>query len=280
MSIRTVQLASVATGIVLREQVVALLVLRRSAPRGSGVVTASPRHAVEVPGLWMPGRRCVESEGRRGGHPQALANLAGDRCRPCLRQGREIPTLPQPASPTAGESDRGTVAQPAAIAGNRYLTEASNYYEGDSCAAEVHRQAADLEEPHRAASSLPIVVTQSGSSITWTYPGNGCSLPGKVTGNTLALPFEGSAEACAPSTPATSGFPTPWRQFPPPWRDVCQVPWRMTAISSPDPVFRGNVMDEAITLTVVYVQHWESQRDEVDDITRTLVQTYHRTPRG
>ena len=59
MSIRTVQPASVAAGIALRKQSVVLLVLRGSDPRGSGAVTASPRHAVEVPGLWMPGRRCV-----------------------------------------------------------------------------------------------------------------------------------------------------------------------------------------------------------------------------
>ena len=95
MSIRTTRPESIAAGIIRREQLVALLVLRRSDPRKSGGVIASVRHAVEVPGLWTPGRRCAESEGRRGGRPQALGNLAGDRCRPCLRRGREIPTLPQ-----------------------------------------------------------------------------------------------------------------------------------------------------------------------------------------
>jgi len=95
VSIRTTRPESLAAGIIRREQLVALLVLRRSDPRKSGGVIASVRHAVEVPGLWTPGRRCAESEGRRGGRPQALGNLAGDRCRPCLRRGREIPTLPQ-----------------------------------------------------------------------------------------------------------------------------------------------------------------------------------------
>lgn len=185
-----------------------------------------------------------------------------------------------PASPTDGKSDPGTVAQPADIAGNWYLTAARNSYEGDSCVAEVHRQVAALEEPHRAASNLPVVVTQSGSSITWTYPGNRCSLPGTVTGNTFALTFDDIMETCTPSAPATSGFPTPWQRFPPPWHEVCQVPWRMTAVSSPDPAFRGKVTDGVMTLTAVYEQHWESQRGERDIITWTTIQTYHRTPRG
>ena len=49
--------------------------------------------AVDLPGLWTPGRRRAASAGRRGGRPQAVGNLAGDRFR--LRRGREIPTGPQ-----------------------------------------------------------------------------------------------------------------------------------------------------------------------------------------
>ena len=60
--------------------------------------TVSPRGAVEVPGAWTPGRRRAESGGQRGGRPHAVGNLAGDRCRPCLRRAREIPTLPQRSS--------------------------------------------------------------------------------------------------------------------------------------------------------------------------------------
>ena len=95
MSIRTARPGPTTAGVVLREQVVALAVLGRSVHRMTGAVTASPRHAVEVPGLWTPGRRRAESEGRRGGRPQAVGNLAGDRYQPCLRRGREISTLPQ-----------------------------------------------------------------------------------------------------------------------------------------------------------------------------------------
>ena len=54
--------------------------------------------AVEVPGLGTPGQRRAESEGRRGGRPQTVGNLAGDRRRSCLHPGREIPTLPQRSS--------------------------------------------------------------------------------------------------------------------------------------------------------------------------------------
>ena len=66
--------------------------------RGIEPCTVSPRGAVEVPGLGTPGQRRAESGGRRGGRPQSVGNLAGDRCRPCLRRGREIPTLPQRSS--------------------------------------------------------------------------------------------------------------------------------------------------------------------------------------
>ena len=51
--------------------------------------------AVEVPGLWTPGRRRAASEGRRAGRLQALGNLAGNHRLTCLHPGREIPTLPQ-----------------------------------------------------------------------------------------------------------------------------------------------------------------------------------------
>jgi len=54
--------------------------------------------AVEVPGLGTPGQRRAESEGRRGGRPQSVGNLAGDRRRSRLHRGREIPTLPQRSS--------------------------------------------------------------------------------------------------------------------------------------------------------------------------------------
>ena len=87
MSIRTPQRGPISAGIVPREQVVAPPVRRGSGHRMTGAITASPRRAVEVPGLWTPGRRRAESEGRRGGRPQALGNFAGDRCRPCLRRG-------------------------------------------------------------------------------------------------------------------------------------------------------------------------------------------------
>ena len=49
----------------------------------------------KCPACGTPGRRRAESEGRPGGRPQPVGNLAGDRRRPCLRRGREIPTLPQ-----------------------------------------------------------------------------------------------------------------------------------------------------------------------------------------
>ena len=86
MSIRTPRSEPITAG-VLREQVVALSDLCGSGHRMTGAVAASPRRAVEVPGLWTPGRRRAGSEGRRGGRPQALGNLAGDRCRPSLRRG-------------------------------------------------------------------------------------------------------------------------------------------------------------------------------------------------
>ena len=50
---------------------------------------------MDLPGLWTPAHRRAESGGRRGGRPQAVGNLAGERRRPCLRTGREIPTVPQ-----------------------------------------------------------------------------------------------------------------------------------------------------------------------------------------
>ena len=86
MSIRTPRSEPI-TARVLREQVVALSDLCGSGHRMTGAVAASPRRAVEVPGLWTPGRRRAGSEGPRGGRPQALGNLAGDRCRPSLRRG-------------------------------------------------------------------------------------------------------------------------------------------------------------------------------------------------
>ncbi len=87
MSIRTPPRGPTSVGIVPRVRAVAPPVRRGSGHCMTGAVTASPRRAVEVPGLWTPGRRRAESEGRRGGRSQALGNLAGDRCRPCLRLG-------------------------------------------------------------------------------------------------------------------------------------------------------------------------------------------------
>ena len=54
-----------------------------------------PPGTVDLPGLWTPAHRRAESGGRRGGRPQAVGNLAGERRRPCLHTGREIPTAPQ-----------------------------------------------------------------------------------------------------------------------------------------------------------------------------------------
>ena len=49
----------------------------RNARRITGLRRVSPRGAVEVPGLWTPGQRRAEFEGRRGGRPQPVGNLAG-----------------------------------------------------------------------------------------------------------------------------------------------------------------------------------------------------------
>ena len=114
MSIRAARPGPIAAGVLLREQVVVLAVLRRSGHCMTGAVTVFVRHAVEVPDLWTPGRRRAESEGRRGGRPHALGNLAGERCRPCLRRGREIPTLPQRIVILAmiNREDEGVTSQP------------------------------------------------------------------------------------------------------------------------------------------------------------------------
>ena len=54
------------------------------------------RRTDRAPGaLWTPGLHRAASADRRGGRPQAVGNLAGDRCRRRLRRGREIPTGPQ-----------------------------------------------------------------------------------------------------------------------------------------------------------------------------------------
>ena len=50
--------------------------------------------AVDLPGPWTPAGRRATSADRRGGRPQAVGNLAGDRCRRRLRRGREIHTEP------------------------------------------------------------------------------------------------------------------------------------------------------------------------------------------
>ena len=64
---------------------------------GSSFTGAVKRRRHPAGGV-LPGQRRAESGGRRGGRPQPVGNLAGDRCRPCLRRGREIPTLPQRSS--------------------------------------------------------------------------------------------------------------------------------------------------------------------------------------
>ncbi len=118
MSIRTPQRgptsAGIVPGIVPREQVVAPPVRRGSGHRMTGALTASPRRAVEVPGLWTPGRRRAESEGRRGGRPQALGNFAGDRCRPCLRRGPRNSHTPTAIVILAmiNREDEGVTSQP------------------------------------------------------------------------------------------------------------------------------------------------------------------------
>ena len=47
--------------------------------------TESGGGTVDLPGLWTPAQRRVESERRRSGRPQPLGNLADDRCRLYLR---------------------------------------------------------------------------------------------------------------------------------------------------------------------------------------------------
>ena len=51
----------------------------------SGPHTVSGGDTVDLPGLWTPAQRRVESDRRRSGRPQPLGNLADDRCRLSLR---------------------------------------------------------------------------------------------------------------------------------------------------------------------------------------------------
>ena len=51
----------------------------------SGPHTVSGGDTVDLPGLWTPAQRRVESDRRRSGRPQPLGNLADDRCRSSLR---------------------------------------------------------------------------------------------------------------------------------------------------------------------------------------------------
>ena len=71
--------------------------LHLAAMTGERLVEAALRARLDadVPCDYAGARRRAESEGRRGGRPQPVGNLAGDRCRPGLRRRREIPTLPQ-----------------------------------------------------------------------------------------------------------------------------------------------------------------------------------------
>ena len=67
---------------------------RRPSTQG-GTAQHVPPDAVDLPGPWTPAERRADSPPWRGGRPPAVGNLAGDRRRPCLRWGREIPTAPQ-----------------------------------------------------------------------------------------------------------------------------------------------------------------------------------------
>ena len=66
-----------------------------SRQRMSGPSTMSHPALWTCPACGTPAHRRAESGGRRGGRPQSVRNLAGERRRPCLRTGREIPTVPQ-----------------------------------------------------------------------------------------------------------------------------------------------------------------------------------------
>ena len=66
-----------------------------SRQRMNGPGTMSHPALWTCPACGRPLHRRAESGGRRGGRPQAVGNLAGERRRPCLRTGREIPTVPQ-----------------------------------------------------------------------------------------------------------------------------------------------------------------------------------------
>ena len=81
MSIRTPRRS------LLREQVVAPPVRRRSGHCMTRAVTASVRHIVELPVLCPAARPRAESDGRRGGHPpQGIWKS----------RGRSLPTMPAP----------------------------------------------------------------------------------------------------------------------------------------------------------------------------------------
>ena len=92
------------------------------------------------------------------------------------------------------------------------------------CVADIKQQMTALERPDLVASNVPVTVEQSGSRIVWPF--HNCAVPGVITGNTFALPFENVVETCFASLTPPSGFPTPWQRFHPPWEDVCEVPWR------------------------------------------------------
>ena len=66
-----------------------------SRQRMSGPSTMSHPALWTCPACGRPLTVALNSGGRRGGRPQAVGNLAGERRRPCLRTGREIPTVPQ-----------------------------------------------------------------------------------------------------------------------------------------------------------------------------------------
>ena len=66
-----------------------------SRQRMSGPSTMSHPAMWTCPACGRPLTVALNPEARRGGRPQAVGNLAGERRRPCLRAGREIPTVPQ-----------------------------------------------------------------------------------------------------------------------------------------------------------------------------------------
>ena len=66
-----------------------------SRQRMSGPSTMSHPALWTCPACGRPLTVALNPEGGEAGAPQAVGNLAGERRRPCLHTGREIPTVPQ-----------------------------------------------------------------------------------------------------------------------------------------------------------------------------------------